>query len=417
MTGRASNIKPDIPQKIATVDWPTPLNNIAFHGIAGEVVRVIEPHTESDPAALLLQFLVAAGSIIGRGPHFFVEADEHHPNLNLLNVGDSSKGRKGTSWGRIRALFELIQGEKEWARDQVQSGLSSGEGLIWAVRDAIDDGDAGVRDKRLLILETEFASTLRVLEREGNTLSALIRRAWDSGNLRSLTKNSAAVATDAHISIIGHITADELRRYLTRTEAGNGFANRFLYCCARRSRCLPEGGGEVSLCSYAQRMAQVITKARTFGRVTFDDTARAIWHQVYPELSEGLPGLLGAITSRAEAQTLRLALVYALLDESPIIQIDHLQAALAVWEYCEASARYIFGSAVGDPLADELLRAIRSAGTTGMTRTAMRDLFKRNQSGAAIGVALELLEGHGHISMYQVRGDGGRPTEVWTTAK
>jgi hypothetical protein len=362
---------------------------------------------------------VAAGSIIGRGPHVRVEGDEHHGNLFVLNIGDTSKGRKGTSWGRVQSVFEQVL--DSWASERVLSGLSSGEGLIWQVRDAIyvrEDGketlsDPGVSDKRLLVLESEFASTLRVLERDGNTLSALVRQAWDKGNLRTLTKNSAAVATGAHISLNGHITADELRRYLTRTEAGNGFANRFLFCCVKRSKCLPDGGGDVDLAPYARRLALIANKARTFGKVTFDDVARAIWHKVYPDLSEGRPGLLGAVTSRAEAQTLRLALVYALLDESPHIGADHLRAALAVWEYCEQSARYVFGSSVGDPVADDLLRAIRSSGANGMTRTGMRDLFKRNRSGAEIGAALELLGRLGHISARQVSDTGGRPAEVW----
>lgn len=420
LTGeKAEQVKQIITGKHEVPNWPAPLDKAAFHGIAGEITRAIEPHTEADPAAILLQLLGAAGSIIGRGPHVRVEGDEHHGNIFIVNIGDTSKGRKGTSWGRVQSVFEHIV--DPWADERVLSGLSSGEGLIWAVRDAIhrvDDGkevtvDPGIDDKRLLVLESEFASTLRVLERDGNTLSALVRQAWDKGNLRTLTKNSAAVATGAHISIIGHITADELRRYLTRTEAGNGFANRFLFCCVKRSKCLPEGGGDVDLAPYAQRLAMIASKARTFGRVSFDDVARVAWRQVYPDLSEGRPGLLGAVTSRAEAQTLRLALIYALLNESPTIGADHLRAALAVWEYCEQSARYVFGCSVGDPVADDLLRAIRSSGANGMTRTEMRDLFKRNRSGAEIGTALELLSRLGHIHSRQVDDTGGRPAEVW----
>ena len=420
LTGsKAEQVKQIVTGKREAPAWPAALDAAAFHGAAGEITRTIEPNTEADPAAILLQTLAAAGNLIGRGPHFRVEGDEHHANLFLLNVGDTSKGRKGTSWGQVRSLFEKVL--DSWAQERVLSGLSSGEGLIWQVRDPIyvrEKGqetcaDPGVTDKRLLVLESEFASTLRVLERQGNTLSALVRQAWDRGSLRTLTKNSAAVATDAHISIIGHITADELRRYLDRTELGNGFANRFLFCCVRRSKCLPEGGGDIDLAPFAQRLAKIAAKARTFGRVRFDDVARAIWFQVYPDLSEGRPGLLGAVTSRAEAQTVRLALIYALLDESPTIGADHLRAALAAWEYCEASARFVFGSSLGDPVADDLLRAIRATGATGMTRTEMRDLFKRNKSGGEIGAALELLARLGHIHSHQVVETGGRPAEVW----
>ncbi|MEE8114639.1 MAG: hypothetical protein V3T23_09820, partial [Nitrososphaerales archaeon] len=36
-------------------NWPQPLSKDAFHGLTGEIVRTIEPHTEADPAALMIQ--------------------------------------------------------------------------------------------------------------------------------------------------------------------------------------------------------------------------------------------------------------------------------------------------------------------------------------------------------------------------
>src|ERR687895_233425 len=134
-----------------------------------------------------------------------------------------------------------------------------------------------------MVLEPEFAGVLRVLAREGNILSRVVRDAWDRGNLATMTKNTPARATGALVSIIGHITTDELRRYLDRTEAGNGFANRFIYLCVRRSKCLPEGGAlsEDDLHPLAQRMGQAIGHARRVGKVSFSEAARLLWHAVY----------------------------------------------------------------------------------------------------------------------------------------
>jgi hypothetical protein len=128
--------------------------------------------------------------------------------------------------------------------------LSSGEGVIWEVRDQIikmaKEGkgagaslveevvDHGVPDKRLLVIESEFSGALRVMQREGNILSRVLRDAWDRGDLATMTKNSPARATGAGISIVGHITAAELRECLDRTDMANGFANRFLFACVRR---------------------------------------------------------------------------------------------------------------------------------------------------------------------------------------
>lgn len=405
-----------IEQTAAKIDqqetWPDAIDQAAFHGIAGEIVSIIEPHTEADPAALLIQTLTAAGSVIGRGPHVRVEGDEHHGNLFSVIVGQSAKARKGTSWGRVRRLFEMLP--DEWGARRVQSGLSSGEGVIWAVRDEVSDDDPGVDDKRLCLVESEFAGLLRVMTRDGNIVSRIVRDAWDRGDLQTLTKNSPARATGAHISIIGHITRDELVRYLDRTEAANGFANRFLYIASKRSKLLPFGGTlkDSDLLDPARRLAEVITEARKIQSVAMDAQAARIWEGVYRILSADHPGLYGSIIARAEAQALRLALVYALMDGSASIRPDHLRAALAVWEYSAASARYAFGDSTGDPVIDQLMQALRDAGSDGMTRTEIRDLFKRHKSSNRIDQSLQSLERSGRVVCEHIPTDG-RPREVW----
>jgi hypothetical protein len=397
-------------------EWPV-LDPIAMYGLGGDIVRAIEPHTESDPVAILVQSLLAFGMHIGRGSHVPVEGDEHHGNIFLLLVGITSKGRKGTSWGRVRQLFEQMLG---WIVPA--SGLSSGEGLKWSVRDPVegksakDSGDPGVSDKRLLVVESEFAQALRATARTGNTLSSTVREAWDTGNLRTLTKNDPIVATGAHVAIIGHITVTELRAELTETDRGNGFANRFLFVCVRRSKILPFGGGKIEesvLRGLVARLTQAADAARQHGRaVMMTEAARTEWKRVYPALSEGLDGLLGAVTGRAEAQCLRLALIYALLDKATEIDLSHLLAAIALWKYCEQSARFIFGSALGTRIADEILRALRSTGPGGLTRTDISKLFKGHESTDKISVALNLLLGR-NLAHPETLHTTGRSVEIW----
>ena len=279
--------------------------------------------------------------------------------------------------------------------------------------------DAGVEDKRLLVTEAEFAGVLRAVQRQGNTLSATVREAWDSGNLRTLTKSDPITATGAHICIIGHITADELRTELTATDMANGFANRFLFVAARRSKFLPHGGDDLDegqLKALRTRLEELAKQARTRGRITMTQAAKAAWEAVYRELSVGSEGLHGSVTARAEAQTIRLALVYALLDGAEQIEVVHLRAALAVWTYCDDTARHIFGSTLGDRTADEIMRALRMSGDRGMTRTDISDLFKRHRSAQQIGVALDLLKSKGRATCETVS-TGGRPTELWRAAE
>ena len=256
--------------------WPDSLPKEAYHGLAGDFVRTIEPHTESDPVALYLQFLVFFGSVIGRSAHFVVEETRHCLNLFAVLVGATSKGRKGTALDHVRRLYEAV--DPAWTGARIQSGLSSGEGLIWAVRDPTPQ-DPGVSDKRLMVIESEFASPLKMLTRDGNVLSPTVRQSWDSGELRILTKNSPAVATGAHISIVGHISADELRSELRSSSASNGFGNRFQWACVKRSKRLPEGGrvDRQRLDPLIARLQQAVAHARRTGEVRRDDEAGELW--------------------------------------------------------------------------------------------------------------------------------------------
>jgi hypothetical protein len=396
--------------------------------LAGRIVRAIEPASEADPVALLAQTLVAFGNVISRGAYCTVEADRHHGNEFCVLVGRTSKARKGTSWGHIARLFREVA--EPWARERVQPGLSSGEGLIWAVRDPIKkrerqkgrqgpsryeevEADPGVADKRLLALEPEFANVLKQLERQGNTLSVALRLGWDGHDLRILTKNNPAQATGAHVSQIAHITLDELRRYLTETEMANGLGNRHLWLCADRSKLLPEGG-TVDASAWAalrDELTEAIRFAGQVGLVQRDGEARALWREVYGPLSEGRPGLAGALLARGEAHVLRLSLLYALLDGSRSIGVLHLRAALALWDYCRRSVYFVFGDCLGDPLADDLLRLLR-ARPAGLTRNELMDYFGRNQSSQRIGRALALLLQH-RLARVEQQETGGRPAERW----
>ncbi len=404
-------------------DWPM-LDEAALQGLPGDVVRAIAPASEADPVALLVQYLVAAGNVIGRGPHYRVEGDQHGPNLFAVIVGDSSKSRKGTSWGRIRQIMEVA--DPEWMRARRVGGMSSGEGLIAPVRDAVighpKDGKnwieseitPGVADKRLMVIEAEFSSALAVMKREGNTLSSIIREAWDRGDLATMTKNSPLRATGAHISILGHITTDELRADLDKVSMCNGFGNRFLWLMVRRSKTLPFGGviDDETIATLARRTREAIVVAQGFERVGLSTPAREMWRAVYPALSASSPGLLGALTARAEAQVIRLGLIYALLNQRDQIAVKHLEAAIALWDYADASVDFIFGDMLGDPTADAILQKLREVGPTGCSRTEIRDLFVRHRTTEQLNRALARLEAADKAKKTE-RETGGRRAEVW----
>ena len=409
---------------------PAPIASAALHGIVGDVIKLLMPHTESGLPAVLVQFLVASGLFIGRTGYYLAEGDRHYTNLFAAIVGTTSKGRKGTSWSQVRRILRLT--DENFERTCVTSGISSGEGLIWAVRDEIREqhaikekgrvagyeeviADPGISDKRLLAQEPEFAKVLKNAQRDSNNVSAVIREAWDLGKLNILTKAKAARATGAHIGIVAHITSDELSRLLTGTEAANGFANRFLWVYTERSKELPFGGSleDEDIAPIADHLRRIAAHAQQASRINFDGEAADDWRRVYGPLSAGKPGLLGAAIGRAEAQVVRLATLYALLDCAVQIRRPHLQAALAVWDYCEASAYYIFGDALGDDTADAILAFLRSVGNAGATRTEISALFNRNKTAQEITRALEVLAVSRFASMKTEPKDIGAPIERW----
>lgn len=387
--------------------WPEPPEPAAYHGLAGVVVDKVAPHTEADPVAILGQLLVAFGAAVGRGAYFTVEATRHHPNEFLVLIGDSSKARKGSSWDRVAALLERV--DPGFAL-RSHNGLSTGEGLIWAVRDPAGS-DPGAPDARLLVVEPEFVSVLRASGREFSSLSPVLRSAWDGRPLQLITRSAPARASVAHVAVIGHITAAELRAGLDAIALSNGFMNRFVLLACRRVRLLPEGGdpNPLSGSGAEQELAAALRAARRRGELRFSLGARIAWWEGYEELSSPAQGLVGAMTARGEAHVLRLALIYALLEQRNEIELVHLKAALALWDYAVRSAAWAFGTASGDPLAEQIHAALM-ASPLGLTRTELRDLFQRNQPVQAIDQALAVLARDRRLRAERVP-TAGRPAE------
>lgn len=404
--------------------WPDPLDERAWYGLAGEIARAIEPHTEAAPAAVLVTTLLFLGNAMGHTPHARVAGGRHTANEFAVIVGPSAKGRKGSSIGHPRSLMRLI--DPVWEERRYLSGLSSGEGLIANVRDPVmgKDGavvDAGETDKRLMVVEEEFASVLKVMVRESNTLSTALRQAWDSGDMGVMTRQNPLRARGAHISILGHATKQDLQKYLSDTEAWNGFANRFLWICARRSeRRLPRGDTLPTFGSLVRSAHTALEFARARDHpVPWGEEAGDTWDRVYPLLSEEKPGRLAAATGRAEAHILRLALLYALLDLCDQIELPHLQAAFAIWRYAEQSAAWLFGDDSLEEEIAEMIEALDGAGSDGLNRRALFAATNGHMAAAKLDAVLDQLMSDGRVvARHKSAGEkGGRPGNVYILAQ
>lgn len=399
---------------------PAPLAEAAFHGLAGAIVRKIAPHTEADPAAMLIQMLVAFGNCVGRGPHFRVEDTPHFAAEFSVIVGKSAKARKGTSFNRISGLLEMA--DADWQRDCHVHGLVSGEGIVHAIRDDLPgnkEGEIipGVKDKRLLIVEEELGGALSAAARKDNTLTAILRSAWDGKDLRTLAKNCPARATAPHVSLIGHVTFDELKNKLRGDSLSNGFANRFLWIFAIRAKLLPLGGSlrTEDLQSEGEALKRAVAHARTLGELTRDEETNGLWCHAYTWLSAERTGIVGEVTSRMEAHAVRLSLLYALLDGSLVIRAPHLRAALAVCDYAIRSAEHCFGGL--SPDARTINAALSARSPDELTRTDIsREVFKNHKPAEQLDAALHELESAG-LATCRNEATAGAPRELWRAAK
>lgn len=388
--------------------WPDPPAPAAWQGLAGQIVEAIAPHTEADPVAILAQLLVAAGAVVGRGAWVAVEATRHHPNQFAVIVGESAKARKGSSWDQVAAL--MAKADPSFA-GRTSTGLSSGEGLIWALRDPAGT-DPGAKDPRLLVVEAEFASVLKALARDINTLSPVLRSAWDGRPLALLTRTAPARASNPHLSVIGHITAAELAHHANSLEIANGLLNRFIFIAARRARLLPEGGDldPLAVTRLAERLGAHLQTARRRGLTSLSPTARRSWRDIYLALAETHPGIIGGLLARSEAHILRLGLIYSLIDGTTVIDTCHLAAASAIWDYAARSVTMLFTATTANPLAEQIHAALVATGA--MSRTDIRDLFNRNRPAADIDQALTDLQRCGRAKPVKIV-TAGRPAQLW----
>ncbi len=400
--------------------WPQ-LDPAALHGTLGRFVRAAAPHTEADQAGILVGSLVVLGGLIGNRPHVVAGNERHGTALFAVLVGGTSKGRKGSAMAVARALADTI--DPAFIRTRLLGGFGSGEALVDEVRDPAGEGDdTGATDPRLCVDEPEFARLLKVVGRDGSILGQIVRHAWDGRRLEARSRARTVVASDFHVSALCQVTAEELRARLTDTETYGGTANRFLFAAVRRGELHPTGGNvpQDVLDDYGYLLREHIDTStslresrgdahRPFTRTAAAETA---WAQLYGQLADDEPdGLLGSIIARDAAQCLRLSLLYAVLDGAADIDVEHVRAAEALWDYSRASAAYVFGDTLGDQVADRLLAGVRAAGPAGLARDEQFTVLGRHVPAARIEVAAGRLVSHG-LAVQRTEQTGGRPRQV-----
>ena len=344
----------------AEATLPTPkLGGAAYHGLIARIARTASWKSEAVESSVMQHVMVRLGTIIGSAVTLRIGDTVRPLVCNALIVGPTSKGRKGTSTHLAAKLFkmaELLQDAYCSFPLQELGALSTGEGLIDKVRDGFTIPATaktkpvdvpGVVDKRLLCDVSEFGSVLAVCRREGATIGHVIRDAFDCKTLTVPTRNNPIKATGAHVSIIGSITDKELTTLLTENDKSNGVANRFPMYWSARSKLvpIPTAVPDEACQLLAEQLAKVIGYARLGHVVTFSPAARVMWEHSYRERArEALPPDVAVVLERRDVYILIHASLYALADFSDVIEVVHLEAALAWSVFARDTAMFIFSN-------------------------------------------------------------------------
>jgi hypothetical protein len=411
---------------VVSTDWPI-LKASARHGLLGKMLHAVEPETEADPAGVLLGWLCCFGSVVGRGAYVKVGADLHYPSIFLGIVGRTSDA-KGVSWGV--AKYPFAQVDPTWAKLCICPGVGSGQGLIERVRDerrSLKIGRDGeiketivpaAMDKRCLLRLDELAICFKLQRTESSTLGETLLTAWGGEPLEvpNRTDNSL-IATGYTIGVMGDTQPGTVRKLLESGkgfEGHNGWLNRFLWAAVRSDKDLPSGGNLEVLEPYLKPLAEALDYAKTAGEVKRDASAEGLWNSVYGDLKRS--GDSVTYTDRARPYVVRLSLLFALIDKSNIIKLEHLQAAIAMWDYCKSSAKIVFAGANSKALPDPLWLKVLNVITLspGITRKGMYEDFHGRLKADELAEALTYLQtgGLAHAVGFKPKG-GGRPGECW----
>ena len=391
----------------AEVPWPT-LADEGWHGPFGEYALLAVAYTEADPVGILVSCLAAFGVLVGPSPHMNVGNVRHGINLGVVLVGESAKSRKGSAFAAANRV--LREADPDFRKARVLGGFNSGE----AIADAFRAPDGVRPDARLLCLEPEFGRFLAAGNREGSTMTAMARNAWDGQPLEARARATTTVVDEHHLAVVAQTTVEELRAKLKGDDLFNGFANRFLWVAVRRGGLQPNGGNvpDYAITEAAGAMAKLAHNARRRSLLTRTAGGEARWEEVYREIAVDDPGgPLGGATSRGDVQTLRLSMLYALADDATQISETHVDAAYALWRYCRSSAAWIWADGAGP--AQRILAALTTHHPHGMNRRALHALFGNNIPATELDGMLKNLAATGRVRSHTVS-TGGRPAEVWT---
>jgi len=407
-----------------TVIAPPQPSLMMFYGLVGDVAKVAATGTEINPVAAAMVYLSFLGANVGRDTFLLINNTYHHPRLFTMHIGRSGRGGKGDSQQLTQRIRRRIEERDSSALGKTHSGgLSSREGLAALIHDGFGDSPA-IADKRLWIIESEFANVLHQSKREGNTLSTALREVWDGGDIKPATKSKSMGVSNPHIGIHANITPGELKHLLHAREMSNGFANRFLMVFAENIGDVPfpMATSEQVIDDLAEQTLDIIRFAkggypnRINGlEMVMSPAAKSLYEARYAWLKSPVDSdFLLSMLERIRPYALRLAMLFALTDQTRVIDEAHLQAALEWIDYAINTVSFVFTDKTQDreqimirQNAEKILAFLQLRPDGSSMRELINDCFQKHASSAKINAALNYLLAENPPKIAQIKSDQG----------
>lgn len=401
---------------VSALPAPTP-DRACFYGLVGEVAKEGSEGTETNPIAIAANFIAYLSAAIGRMPFLAVGNTNHHTRLFVLHVGRSGRGRKGDAVSLVTRIDEAVRACGPGLAPQVhRGGLSTREGLAALIHDGYRVGShevAPVTDKRLWVIESEFANVLQQSRRGGNTLSAALRDCWDGVDLKPATKTNRVHASAPHVCLSAAISPAELLMLVQRRDLLNGFVNRFMMIWGERTQIepFPRRAPQARVDALASRVIDVLDFIQPRADcesetvlMTMSDGARRLYAELYQsELNQDAGStLMESLMERRAPMLLRLAMLFALSDRQWCIGQDHIEAASAWARYAGHSANFVLAGSKGSPAqaqvtwAAERISAFLAAKGSASRRDLVVNCFGRHQPAAIVDAAIAHLMQRDH---------------------
>jgi hypothetical protein len=357
-------------------NFPAAPDDAAFEGRLGELVRELADGTDASTVGLLGSLIAFCGALIP-GDAYFHRVQTSSPFIAL--VGESSIGRKGTAMNRVLdAMADALT--VTTVNRVLLDGLNSGEGLVSALdyQKKIHPHEPTVG----LVFEEEYATLIASRGRDGSTLDAKMRLAFDGGSLSNRKANETKTVLPPYwLPALVAITPVELK---TRVEAGalqSGSTNRWLHLPVVRRKMEPA----IDLPKFSDRLKGELVGVHRAAinkqpRLDVDPDVQSALSGYADFLAENAIGLAADLTKRFPVIAFRIALIHALVEGSAVVGYGHLTRALALTEYARRGIAWVFGDTIGDKEAAHLYRQLVDAGRltqTAISRNLIRDPIRR----------------------------------------